>query len=186
MTTQPPEPGERELFDELEAVLPRVSPPADLFERVLDEVRGDAVVVPLRRRRARGPRAVGALATAAAVIVAVGAWAALRNGPDTSPARAVLVGTGVSGEAEVVGARIHVSLHEVPPPPAEHHYEVWVLRPGAEAMEPIGAFTTSGPDVDLVFAVSGTGPYAAVDVSVEEDDGPDDHSGTSLATGSFD
>ncbi len=183
---------EHALFEALAAALPRVTPPAGLFDRVLAEVQREAVVVPLRRRsvivRHRG---LGALAAAAAVlVVAVGVWSATGDGNEPA-ARAVLQGPGdssVSGEAELFtdkGGRVLVSLHDVPPAPTGHHYEVWVLREGAEAMEPVGTFTPTTPEVDLELALPGSGPYAAVDISVEEDGGPPEHSGTSLATGAL-
>jgi hypothetical protein len=192
MTTPQPDLHEEELFTILAAALPRVTPPQGLFDRVLAEVRSEAVVVPLQRRsRVVRHRALGALAAAAAVlVVTVGIWSTAGGG-DEPALRAVLEGSGdsgVTGEAELFtgdGGRVHVSLRDVPAAPAGHHYEVWVLRVGAEAMEPVGTFTPTASDVDLELAVPGSGPYAAVDVSIEEDGGPPEHSGTSLATGAF-
>ena len=52
-------------------------------------------------------------------------------------------------------------------------------------MESVGVFTPTSSEVDLVFALPGPGNYAAVDISVEEDNGPPIHSDTSLADGAF-
>jgi Anti-sigma-K factor rskA, C-terminal len=185
--------GEHDLFDALGAALPRVTPPSGLFDRVLAEVQSEAVVVPLRRRsvilRHRGLSALAA--TAAVLVVAVGVWSATRDDTGPPATRAVLQGPGdssVTGEAELLTgdrARVLVSLHNVPPAPSGHHYEVWVLHEGAEAMEPVGTFAPTTRDVDLELTLPDSGPYAAVDISVEENGGPPEHSGTSLATGAF-
>ncbi len=84
------------------------------------------------------------------------------------------------------GGTVRVSLRDVPPAPSGHHYEVWVLREeGGGAMESVGVFTPTSSDVELDLPLPGPGNYAAVDVSVEEDDGPPAHSDTSLASGTF-
>ena len=60
-----------------------------------------------------------------------------------------------------------------------------VLRPSAgEAMEAVGVFDSSGSEVELELGL-GAGDYAAVDISLEPDAGPPEHSGTSLAGGTF-
>ena len=79
-----------------------------------------------------------------------------------------------------------LELENVPPPPAGHHYEVWVLRSeGGGEMEAVGSFTPDGDDPRLELPLPGPGDYRAVDVSVEPDGGPAEHSGVSLAGGSF-
>jgi anti-sigma-K factor RskA len=180
---------EEAVFGALARALPRVSPPDRVLEHVLAEASRDATVIPLLERRRRRLGLVTVAAAAAVALVGVAAWTlAVR---DASPdARAALVGKNdpdVSGEAELfAGDAGHVKLilHGVPPAPTGHHYEVWVLRDGETEMEPIGTFTSSS-DVNLELALPGSGPYAAVDVSVEEDGGPPAHSDTSLATGTF-
>ena len=66
----------------VERSLPRVLPPADMFDRILAEVRPEATVVPLRPRPHRrvGVPVVGALAAvAAAVLIAVVALGGRRS-----------------------------------------------------------------------------------------------------------
>ena len=176
---------ERAVFAALAPSLPRVSPPEGLVDRVLEEVRAQARVVPLPRR-ARG-LATGAVAAAAAAVLVLAIGLALATDAGIDPAaRAVLedrAGLGVSGEAALydpgTGAGyVTVSLRNLLPAPPDHHYEVWVLPRGSDAM-------MSLDDVELRFDLPGPGEYAAVDVSVEEDDGPPEHSDTSLATGTF-
>jgi hypothetical protein len=177
----------------VERSLPRVTPPADLFDRILAEVRPEATVVPLvprTRRRATGPVAA-ALAAAAVVLVAVLVFRGDEAGP--VDARAAIAGKSdptVTGEAVLRGSAgdggtVHISLRDVPPAPSGHHYEVWVLREGSDEMEAVGTFTPTSSDVELDLTLPGPGDYAAVDVSVEENGGPPEHSDTSLATGIF-
>ena len=153
-------------------------------------------VAPAERRRwpsLRWPRlAVGAAVAAAAVLV-VGV--ALVSRDDVEPdAVAAIAGkddfAAVSGTAEVFpedgsASRLVLHLDSVPPAPTGHHYEVWVLPEGSETMESVGRVAPSGGEAELEVEVPGTGPFAAVDVSVEPDDGDPGHSGTSLAGGTF-
>ncbi len=72
-------------------------------------------------------------------------------------------------------------LRNVPDAPAGHHYEVWVLRPGEGAeMEAIGAFTPTDGRASLTLPLPGPGEYVALDISIQENAGPPEHSGTSL------
>lgn len=187
--------AEQHVFSALEPSLPRVTPPRDLFDRVLAEVRPEASVIPLRRPR-QAPRpwvATGvAVAAAAAVLLAVGL--ALRDSGPSPTARATLeaqTDAGVTGEAILYvpdsrAGRIELTLRSVPASPTGHHYEVWVLPTGSAEMLSVGTFhTNTTHDVDLEFELPSSGTYAAVDVSVEEDVGPEEHSDVSLATGFF-
>jgi anti-sigma-K factor RskA len=179
----------------VEQSLPRVTPPDDMFGRILAEIRPDANVVPLRPRTHRRVvvRVVGAVAAVAAVVLI--AVVALGGDDHRSPgARAAISGKSdpaVKGEAVLYGATadggtVRVSLRRVPAAPSGHHYEVWVLRRNAGGeMEAVGSFTPSSSTVELDLPLPGPGDYAAVDVSVEEDGGPPAHSDTSLAGGTF-
>ncbi len=53
-------------------------------------------------------------------------------------------------------------------------------------MEAVGSFTPDSDQARLELPLPGPGDYQAVDVSVEPDGGPPEHSGVSLAGGSFD
>ncbi len=172
----------------LEAGVARERPSADLFDRVLAEIEPVAAV---HRRPAWrwSPRlATAGLAAAAAVVLGVVVLSDGRGEPD---ARAAVAGTlefaGVSGEAALYGSELVLELENVPAPPSGHHYEVWVLRTEANgAMEAVGAFTPDDEDARLEFRLPGPGDYRAVDVSVEPDGGPAEHSNVSLAGGKFD
>ncbi|MFO7571814.1 MAG: anti-sigma factor [Gaiellaceae bacterium] len=185
---------ESELFTRLEAVLPRAAPPEDMFDRILAEVQPEATVVPLRPKRdwASG-WTIGAVVTAAAVLV-LSIGVVLRDAPESPAARATLeakTDAGVTGEAALFApdsdsGRLELALRSVPASPAGHHYEVWVLPEGSDEMISVGTFhAETTRDISLDFELPGSGSFAAVDVSVEEDDGPEEHSDTSLATGFF-
>jgi anti-sigma-K factor RskA len=179
------------MFAELERALPRVSPPADLFDRILDHVAREATVVPLRAGRRRRMVTWAAAATAAAAAVAaIAIVVPTDSGLGTPTAEAVISSPAnptVAGEATIFAAarKIEVSLTAVPAAPSGHHYEVWVLPRGSETMESVGTFHADGHDVTLELDLPGTGPYAAVDVSIEEDAGPSTHSDTSYGSGAF-
>jgi anti-sigma-K factor RskA len=178
----------------VEQSLPRVTPPDDLFGRILAEVVPGGTVVPLERTRRRraAVAAAGLVAVAAIVLLAILISAVDHGAPVDG--RAAIAGQSdpsITGEAVLYGATadggtVHVSLRGVPPAPAGHHYEIWVLRRGGTQMEAVGTFTPTSSDVDLDLPLPGPGDYAAVDVSVEEDGGSPTHSDTSLAGGTFD
>ena len=184
----------------LEAGIARAQPSADLFDRILAEVRPapaqlaaarPAAAAP-RRRWSWAPRLAVAGVAAAAVVLGL----AVFTGGGSDPAlQAQVAGTeqfaAVSGEASLYGpdrseGELVLELENVPAPPAGHHYEVWVLRSeGDGAMEAVGSFTPADSDTRLEFRLPGPGDYRAVDVSVEPDGGPAEHSSVSLAGASF-
>ena len=187
--------ADRETLASLERMLPRVSPPRDLFDRILVEIRPGATVIPLRPKTHRPivVPALGALAAVAAVIV-IAILALGGNGLGPPDARAAIAGKSdpaVTGEARLFGSSadggtVQVTLRDVPPAPSGHHYEIWVLRrtTGAQ-MEAVGSFTPTSHTVKLRLPLPGPGDYAAVDVSVQENGGSPQHSNTSLASGAF-
>ena len=119
------------------------------------------------------------------------AFVVLADGRGEPDARAAIAGTpefaDVTGAAKLYGNELVLDLQDVPAPPSGHHYEVWVLRSeGGGEMEAVGSFTPEDEDASLEFRLPGPGDYRAVDVSVEPDGGPAEHSSVSLAGGSFD
>jgi anti-sigma factor RsiW len=170
----------------LEAGLPRAAPSDDLFDRILAEIEPNPVV---RLRPARRvPRAAAGLAAAAAVVLGL---VVLTGGPSNSDVRTTIAGTSqyadVGGTATLEGGELVLELENLPAPASGHHYEVWVLRTeGGGEMEAVGSFTPDGEQARLELPLPGPGDYRAVDVSVEPDGGPPEHSGVSLAGGSFD
>lgn len=174
----------------IEAGLARTRPSSDLFDRILAEVQpAPAASAQPRRRWSWAPRLGAAGAAAATVLLGL---VLFTGGPGEPDARAAVAGTpqftDVSGTAtldEDVGELV-LELENVPAPPAGYHYEVWVLRTeGGGAMEAVGSFTPEGDSARLELPLPGPGDYRAVDVSVEPDGGPPEHSSVSLAGGSF-
>ncbi len=189
-------PEHRETIQTLERSLPRVAPPPDLLDRILERVEPGAEgaeIIPLTPRHSRG-RAVGLSAAAAAVAVAasVAITLAVSGGDDlgTPALRASLAPIArtakLTGDVELFqpddpGGMLVVDLQNVPPPPADHFYEVWVLPAGSAVMIAVGTFTPTSSHVHLELPLPEPGAYAAVDISVEDRGGSQEHSGTSLA-----
>ena len=185
----------------LEAGVARESPSHDLFAGILAEVQPEtpqtAPSPPSRTgwswRRVLPAFAVGAAATAAVFAMALALSS--DDGPGSPDAVAAVQGTpdfaGVHGEARIYDTAtpdgvLRLELADVPAAPEGEHYEVWVLRPSSgETMEAVGVFDPTTPDVSLELGLPGTGDYVAVDISLEPDAGPPEHSGTSLAGGEF-
>jgi anti-sigma-K factor RskA len=167
----------------IEAGVARERPPTDLFDRMLAEIT-PAPAAPRRRRWA--PRLAAGFAAAGAIVLAA---VVLTGGPGAD-VRAAVAGTpeytNVSGSATLDRGALVLELENVPPSPAGHHYEVWVLRAeGGGEMEAVGSFRTDGEDARLELPLPGPGDYQAVDVSIEPDGGAAEHSGVSLAGGTF-
>jgi anti-sigma-K factor RskA len=184
----------------LEAFVAREAPSHDLFAGILAEVQPDTSPSGLARptrdrtwRRAFPAFALGA--GAAAAVFAVALALAARGGLGTPDAVAAVRGTpefaGVHGEARLYDSGtpdgvLRLELADVPAAPEGEHYEVWVLRPSTgDVMEAVGVFDPTTPEVSLELGLPGAGEYVAVDISVEPDAGPPEHSGTSLAGGTF-
>lgn len=175
------------MTDELHRVrhsaIAKETPPPGLLGRIVAEVAPVPAARPVGLRRLRLPGlvpALGAVAAAAVVLLAVTA-----PGPAPVEARADLATAALEGTASIEGGTLVVDLVRADAPPAGHHYEIWVLRRGAGAMEEVGTFRPHGAAARLELRLPGPGEYAAVDVSLEDDGGPPSHSGTSVATGTF-
>ena len=182
----------------LESSVARVQPSYDLFAGILAEIEPEPQPTPMPAvrnwswRRALPAFAIGVAATVTVFAVALALDA---GGSGTPDAVAAVQGTpdfaGVHGEARLYGSSsadgtLRLELADVPPAPEGQHYEVWVLRPATgETMEAVGVFDPTGSDVELELGLPGAGEYVAVDISVEPDAGPPEHSGTSLAGGEF-
>jgi anti-sigma-K factor RskA len=193
----------------LEASVARESPPPDLFDAVLRRIDDESTApspapVPaapaparpsFRERVAHRFWPAFAAGAAAAAVIAIAIAFANDDSLGSPDARAAVRGTQafseVSGEARLYASReedgrLVLHLTDVPSPSTGEHYEVWVLRREAEGeMEAVGVFVPTSATADLEFRLPGPGDYEAVDVSVEPDGGPAEHSGRSLAGGTF-
>jgi anti-sigma-K factor RskA len=199
-------PADENTIDDLSAALPRSAPHDGLRDSIMAaaaETPQDspapepmAEVIPLRPRR----RAVFTTfaAAACAAVIAVGITVAFTSGrndpvPVTATATASVAAKsapGVEGTASLyspgdAGGTLRVALTNVPKAPSGHHYEVWVLPKGGHTMTAVGSFTPASRDVTLDLPLPTPGNYAAMDISVQANDGPPTHSGTSLAGARF-
>jgi anti-sigma-K factor RskA len=192
--------GYRSTVSLLEAHVAREAPGYDLFAGILAEIEPVASQAPERAprttwslRRALPAFAIGAAATASvfAVAFALGSSGGLGTPDAVAAVRGTPEFAGVHGEALLFDSGtpdgvLRLELADVPAAPAGEHYEVWVLRPATgDAMEAVGVFDPTTPEVSLELGLPGAGDYVAVDISVEPDAGSPGHSGTSLAGGTF-
>lgn len=181
-----------------------VPPPAHLLGAILDaaqvedELTGAVRPRPPARAPRRGLRRFApAIATAlVAAAVAVGVTTLVTRDPGLGEATASatievhdsdapIEGTAALYRPDSPDGTLVVDLRAVPPAPSGHHYQVWVLRAGASEMEAVGTFGTSRDRVHLELPLPGSGDFAAVDISLEENDGPPAHSGASVAGATF-
>lgn len=148
----------------------------------------------------RGLRRVArplALVAAAAVLVAgtAGVTTVLtRPEPDPPPVAvdktAVLDPVDGPGGGDVLMAShgqsvtMTIETHDLPSTRSGQFYYAWLLDPETNKMLPLGQV---GPSGVASFEVPGSllGRYAAVDVSLEDDDGDPGHSVTSVLRGSY-
>jgi hypothetical protein len=180
--------GFREHADTVERVergVARAKPPDDLFDRILAETR-PAEVVPRRRQVVRTASPV--LAAVVAAVAAVVATLGLTRGDGLGdPAlRGALASSTVQGSAALYepdrpDGKLVVDLDRVPAPPSDSFYELWLSRPDGTRIS-VGSFTPDDGEAHFEVPLPTPGTYVSIDISVEEDDGPPEHSGQSLAT----
>jgi hypothetical protein len=179
------------------------APPARVWAAIASSVpqpsRVDNVVTLVPRRRREWLRlAVTAVAAAAIGIVGtLGVTRLLTERPTPTPPASVVARAnleafpsaplGAGGEARVLGtgdaARLH--LHVTGLPLSTGYYEVWLIDPATMRMFSLGHLTDSG---DVLLPLNSTvdlRQYSIVDVSAEEYDNVQTHSGRSLLRGTL-
>jgi anti-sigma-K factor RskA len=181
-------PEHKDTIERLERHVARVTPSDDLFDRILDDVQPPATVIPFRRRRMpawASSAAAAALAAAAAVAVTV---AVTRDGDGLGdPIREVHVSNErVDGTLAVYrqddGNRLLVvDLDNVPTAQRDQFYEIWISRPGSSVKIPVGAFIPRDGHAHLEVPLPTEGKRLSIDISVEDEDGPPEHSGDTVA-----
>ncbi len=82
------------------------------------------------------------------------------------------------------GRLMVVRTHGLPAPGGQHFYEVWLLDPVTLKMLPMGALPPSG-QASYGVATSLMAGYAAVDISLQADNGNPAHSAVSVLRGSL-
>ena len=174
--------------------LPRVAPPAGLRASILAAIPvrdgiADPSPVPVaapfwrRNLRVAFPAGVALVALVAALVIA----AAVSGGPGAAERSAIVAhgGSGARGQVslyapQTAAGRIVVDLHGLPRAPAGTHYTVWVLRTGGAQMTPVASLSTGSARLDLPLPFPAR--YAAVDISLQQDDAPATHSARSVAS----
>lgn len=181
-------------------------PPADLSDRIIAVAvagqpepvvatpsPGHATVASRRRWRSLLP-AIGMSAAAAAAAVAITLVATRDPGLGTPDREAAIVavtpGDSLAGRVALyhpdrADGRLAIDISKLKAAPAGHHYQVWLLRKGSTVMEAVGAFDVSSDATHIEANLPGRGEYAALDISLEEDNGPPEHSGVSIAGATF-
>jgi len=178
-------PEHRDTVERLERGVARVAPPDDLFDRIAAETR-PAPVLPLRRRIAVwvAPAAAAAVGAAAAVLITL---SVTDGGEDLGGpvAKTSFTGARVSGEVALYrpderDGLVVVDLERVPQPPAASYYEIWIARSDGRKV-PIGTFTPQEGKAHLELRLPKPGRYLSIDISIEDENGPPDHSGRTIA-----
>jgi hypothetical protein len=181
-------PEHRDTMERLDRGVARVAPPEDLFDRILDEVQPRATVIPFRRRRIpawASSAAAAALAAAAAVAVTV----SVQGDGDGlgDPIRTVQVSNArVEGTLAVYrqddGNRLLVAdLDKVPAAKRDQFYEIWISRPGSNVKIPVAAFLPRNGHAHLEVPLPTEDKKLSIDISVEDANGPPEHSGETVA-----
>jgi hypothetical protein len=175
-------PEHRDTVERLERGVARVTPPEGLFDRILAETK-PAPVVPLRRRVVTW--AAPAFAAAAAVLATI-AVTADGDGLGDPVRKASLTGRNVSGTAALYrpderDGMVVLDLDRFPAPPPGSYFEIWLTLPGGHKV-PVGTFTPEEGKTHLELRLPKAGRYLSIDISVEEESGPPDHSGRTVAT----
>ena len=188
---------EERTLSALGRALPRISPPEDMFTRIVAATEHEPQATVDERSRYALPRfgltlAAAALAAAAAVAITLGVRSGngLGTAAVSAPIATHLASAHVAGQAALYrpatpNGVLRLRLRNVPGPPRGAHYEVWVLRRGSAEMTAVGSFTPAKPTVTLSLPLPTAGDYTAVDISIQKNDGPPEHSKISLAGASF-
>lgn len=175
-------------------------PPAQSAQRGGDAGSATPPLPPPPTLPPRGLRRVArplAIAAAAVVLVAGTAGVTARlTRPDPAPPVAAPEQTAVLDPVEGIGGgdvlmashgssvTMTIETHDLPTTRSGQFYYAWLLDPDTNKMLPLGQV---GPSGVASFEVPGSLllRYAAVDVSLEDDDGDPGHSVTSVLRGSY-
>jgi hypothetical protein len=164
-------------------------PALPVLDEMIDLPDGTAGVQP-RSQRSWGHRLVAASVVLLLVTAGILFGLAVSSSRSIAPsplASATLHSidspTGTEGSVAVFadGATrsLTVATPNLPEPPAQHFYEVWLLAPSSGKMLPMGVLAPSGHGSYSVSAHIMAG-YSAVDISLQANDGNPAHSSTSV------
>lgn len=182
--------GLRLVVDVLPAAAPPLIAPAELEQRIMSVVTseaqllraagGEADIVPAKPRRRRARRlarpalaGVAAATLAAAGVVGFVVGGGAPGGSSTRTVQAQLLPASAESASTRVALRIHgnrgtLLVHDLPPPPAQRVYQVWVQR-SASSPVPAGArFAIRSGAIEIPHSLAGVD---AVMVTAEPVDG---------------
>lgn len=128
----------------LATVPPALAAPPELRHRVMETIRAEAAPPRRARRpviRVRwAPRMRAAIATAAIAVVAIVVAISLAGGGGAARTYAGTVSApGASASVRVAGDRVRLRFSQLPAPPGQRIYQVWLKKRGAQAPVPTQA-----------------------------------------------
>ncbi len=175
----------------------RTLPQPDLLHSAPDAGAGDSNVIPLDRRRSRGPLwGVAAVAAAAGAIVGGAVvWSAVDRGTGGTGSNEQFVAQAVlapltdtvsaPGEATVLdsadGKVVRVDARSLPA--NDGFYEVWLLDADATKLVALGALPAGSIGTFTVPPGLSIADFPLIDISLESYDGDPSHSKNSLMRG---
>ena len=147
----------RETVGALALAAPPAAPPVRLKDRVMADVRGEPTQQPARRPRApawlRPGVAIGAMAAAAAAVLVV----VLAGGGGTSERTfaGIVHVAGASASVRESGGGAQLRVSQLPAPPANRIYQVWLKRAATAPIPTHALFAARTGSVTLPRNLSG-------------------------------
>jgi hypothetical protein len=164
------------------------TPPMPDLSAVFEQVRREAAVTPLRKRRV--PRFAVA-AVAAGLIIGASGVAVVENVGSSSPSGTSIAlsafGIGhTAAQAKLIGAdNMRITATSLPKLATTQRYEVWLTNSERTRMQPVGWLGTNGK-ASLTIPPNLMSNYDAIEVSVQPIDGSTyDYSGISVLRGTY-
>ena len=172
---------------------PLMEPPAQLKDRIMAEVEREAELLgaagadadrPERTRRERRGRSWLSgwrLAPVAAALLVAGVLVGTSlSGPDTRTIAASVEAPGASAELQVEGDSATLVAQNLPGPPEDRVYEVWLMPEDSDTPEPTNVLFEPRADGSAVAAIPGVDGVRQVLVTDEPRGGRDTPSGKVL------
>lgn len=140
---------------------------------------------PTVAQRSRNRFALGLVVAAVIVAVVVVVLASTRSG-DPVKGRALLDGQGAHGQATLFKDHVAIHVSDLPPAPAAHHFQVWLLSGASSGPRSAGTLRPRKGAASLEAPLPAGGPFTGFLVSLERDGPPARTPGTSIVRGVFD
>jgi hypothetical protein len=128
-----------------------------------------------------------AIAAGLLLVVGIGGGVVISRGGGQPAGQQIAlnaVGPGsATGNASLNGDQVCVNRASLPPPPAGHSYEVWLVNQARSKLQAVG-MTSNGQGCWTVPAAQ-VGDFTTIEISDEPDDGNAAYSGTSVLRGTY-